>query len=166
MNAIKPAVSIEMSFLEALTKLPDPIQKKAREMIAKFLQDPTPVLPALRALQGRLRQLPRRSRPLPQTHPMRRSPALDRQRGRGPSRAASQPPAQTAQNHRGAPGCTQRRRTNKPPATQKPANPEELNLLATSSNSRSFSEVCLRHRPDCLPELRRRGKITVQQTAQ
>lgn len=41
MNAIKPAVSIEMSFLEALTKLPDPIQKKAREMIAKFLQDPT-----------------------------------------------------------------------------------------------------------------------------
>jgi hypothetical protein len=41
MNAVKPAVSIEMSFLEALTKLPDPIQKKAREMITKFLHDPT-----------------------------------------------------------------------------------------------------------------------------
>jgi hypothetical protein len=41
MNAPKPAVSIEMSFLEALTKLPDPIQKKAREMITKFLHDPT-----------------------------------------------------------------------------------------------------------------------------
>ena len=40
MNAVKPAVSIEMSFLEALTKLPDPIQKKAREMITKFLHDP------------------------------------------------------------------------------------------------------------------------------
>ena len=41
MNAIKPIVSIEISFLEALTKLPDPIQKKAREMITKFLHDPT-----------------------------------------------------------------------------------------------------------------------------
>lgn len=40
MNANKPAVSIEMTFLEALTKLPDPIQKKAREMITKFLRDP------------------------------------------------------------------------------------------------------------------------------
>ncbi len=40
MNVNKPAVSIEMTFLEALTKLPDPIQKKAREMIAKFLRDP------------------------------------------------------------------------------------------------------------------------------
>jgi mRNA-degrading endonuclease RelE of RelBE toxin-antitoxin system len=40
MNANKPKVSIEMTFLEALTKLPDPIQKKAREMIAKFLRDP------------------------------------------------------------------------------------------------------------------------------
>ena len=40
MNAIKPAVSIEMSFLKALMDLPDPIQKKAREMITKFLHDP------------------------------------------------------------------------------------------------------------------------------
>ena len=41
MNAIKPAVSVEMSFLEAFTRLPTQTQKKANEMIAKFLHDPT-----------------------------------------------------------------------------------------------------------------------------
>lgn len=41
MNVIKPIVSIEMSFLEALPKLPAHIQKKANEMIVKFRRDPT-----------------------------------------------------------------------------------------------------------------------------
>jgi hypothetical protein len=41
MNAIKPVVSVELAFFEALTRLPAQTQKKANEMIAKFLHDPT-----------------------------------------------------------------------------------------------------------------------------
>ncbi len=41
MNLIEPFVSIGMSFLESLTRLPAQTQKKANEMIAKFLHDPT-----------------------------------------------------------------------------------------------------------------------------
>ncbi len=41
MNLTKPFVSIEMSFLEGLAKLPPQTQKKANEMIAKFIHDPT-----------------------------------------------------------------------------------------------------------------------------
>ncbi len=41
MLAVKPVVSIELTFLESLTKLPAQIQKKANEMIVKFLHDPT-----------------------------------------------------------------------------------------------------------------------------
>jgi len=41
MNAIKPAVYIKMSFFEALTLLPDAIQKKARTALTKFEREPT-----------------------------------------------------------------------------------------------------------------------------
>ena len=41
MNAIKPVVYIKMSFFEALTLLPDSIQKKARITLTKFEREPT-----------------------------------------------------------------------------------------------------------------------------
>lgn len=41
MNAIKPAVYIKMSFFEALTLLPESIQKKARTALTKFEREPT-----------------------------------------------------------------------------------------------------------------------------
>lgn len=41
MNTIKPAVYIKMSFFEALTLLPDAIQRKARTALTKFEREPT-----------------------------------------------------------------------------------------------------------------------------